>query len=435
MDLTVILDLVRKYFFILVLPILISIGTLVGVYFSVRIALSKSNRAIEFKKSIMIIIRGPVSVALIGTALIIIEKEQPKLFLPYLQPGYVTFIVELVFLLASINAARKISTLLVKELLKLGDAGRRFLLLGIYSIGLVALFYIIFTSPVNTSLTQNAFQIVGFITGIVITYLVVYLINLILIRYQSAVKDNKPQLHTTIAFGRRVIVGAIGLLGVAAAGFAAFPQASGAIASLFVAAGFTSIVIGLAAQSSLSNLIAGGVISFAQPFQINDAIIFDNNYCFVEDIRLVFTVLRTWDGRRLMVPNNQFLSTTIVNYNAVDTTKLAVIYIQITLESDVEKAMDIMKDVIAGHPLFFPAEGLPSVLIMEYNEFGIQLRALGRAKDQNDNWYLEKESLLNIKKEFERNGIKIAVPRRDVFLHGNNGNDAGLEGKGPNRSS
>ncbi|HKJ96183.1 MAG TPA: mechanosensitive ion channel family protein, partial [Thermoplasmataceae archaeon] len=373
-------------------------------------------RAKEFKKSIMVVIRGPVPVVVLGIVLVIVGRIHPHLFPDYLSEGTIIFIFELVLLLVSINAARKISTIVIRDFFNIRNGGRRLLLLGIYSIGLIALFYIIFTSPISPIIAASAFQVVSFITGLILTYIIVYIINLIILRYQSTIKGKQPQLHTTITFGRRVLIGIIALVGAAAAGFSAFPSASGAIASLFVAAGFTSIVIGLAAQSSLSNLIAGGVVSIAQPFRIGDAIIFDSNYCFVEDIKLIFTVLRTWDGRRLMVPNNMFLNTIVVNYNAVDETKLAVIYMQITLESDLDKAMEIMKDVIRKHPLFYPTEGMPSVLVMDYTEYGVQLRALGRARNQNDNWTLEKESLYNIKKEFDKNGIKIAVPRREVVF-------------------
>lgn len=412
-----IISLIKQYFQSMVIPVIIAVAITLAIYATVRLSLSRSNRAEEFKKSIMTVVKGPIPVAIIGYAFVLIGKRHPAIFPPPLNENYVIFIVELLILLTAINASRKMGTILVKEFLKLGDTGKRFLLLGIYSMGMITLFYIIFTSPISPPLEASSFQIVAFITGVVATYIIVYIVNLIVIRYQRTIHEDKPQLNTTITFGRRVIIGVVGALGVAASGFSAFPHASGAIASIFVAAGFTSIVLGLAAQSSLSNLIAGGVISFSQPFQINDAIIFDGQYCFVEDIKLVFTVLRTWDGRRMMVPNNQFLNTTIVNYNAVDTTKVAVIYIEITLESDVEKAMEIMKNVIAGHPLFYPAEGFPSALVMQFDEYGVQLRALGRAKDQSDNWTLEKESLLQIKKEFDQNGIKIAVPRREIVYH------------------
>ncbi len=416
MDVINLLTYLSHYLVSIVLPIVVALALIAIIYAIVRIALSRSNRAKEFKRAIMVVIRGPVPVAVLGTAIILVGNSHPDLLPSYITEGSLVFIIELILLAVSINAARKISTIVLKDYFNMGKAGRRLLLIGVYSIGLVALFYIVFTSPLSPALAASAFQVVSFVSGLIITYIIAYIVNLIIIRYQSAISGKQPQLHTTITFGRRVVMGLIAMVGAAAAGFAAFPTASGAIASLFVAAGFTSIVIGLAAQSSLSNLIAGGVVSIAQPFRIGDAIIFNSEYCYVEDIRLVFTILKTWDGRRLMVPNDMFLKSVVVNYNAVEETKLAVIYIQITLESDLDMAMDLMKEEIRNHPLYYPTEGMPSVLVMNYTEYGVQLRALGRAKNQNDNWTLEKESLYNIKKAFDKNGIKIAVPRREVVF-------------------
>lgn len=398
------------------IPLIIAVAVFSIVYLSVALVLRRSKKEKEFAKVILALFRGPVPVVIVGVALILVSHFSPGIFQPFLSESMIIFLVELLLLLTSINATRKISGIILKKLFKDGKSSRRILLIGVYSLGLVVLFYIILTSPISLSFQQGALPAVSFITGVIVTYIIVYIINLIVVRYQSAIQEKQPQLHTTITFGRRILIGVVALIGVGAAGFASFPGASGAIASLFVAAGFTSIVIGLAAQSSLSNLIAGGVISTSQPFRIGDAIIYDNEYCFVEDIRLMFCILRTWDNRRLMVPNSMFLSSVVKNYTAVDPAKVAIIYVQITLESNLDKAMEIMKDSIRKHPNFVPTEGYPSVQIMDFTEYGIQLRALGRAADQGSNWNLEKEALYTIKKEFDRNGIKIAVPRREVVL-------------------
>lgn len=416
MDLSSLPQYFMNNFWNLTVPVLVAVILTAVIYAVVRISLDRSGREKEFEQVVLAIFRGPVPVVIIGYSIILISEFSPGIFLPALSDGMIALIIELILLLVSINAARKISGIVLRRFFGEGRLSRRFLLVGVYSLGLVFLFYILLTSPISHAFQLGAFPAISFISGVVVTYIVAYIINLMIVRYQTAIQKQQPQLHTSITFGRRVIVGVIAIVGVGAAGFASFPGASGAIASLFVAAGFTSIVIGLAAQSSLSNLIAGGVISTSQPFRIGDAILYDSEYCFVEDIRLMYCILRTWDNRRLMVPNSMFLSSVVKNYTAMDSTKTSIIYVQITLESDIDKAMEIMKEAIRNHPNFIPAEGLPSVQIMDFTEYGVQLRALGSAKDQGSNWNLEKECLYTIKKEFDRNGIKIAVPRREVFL-------------------
>lgn len=252
----------------------------------------------------------------------------------------------------------------------------------------------------------------SFIVGLAITFIVVYLINSVLGRYFGRITERDPRLLTTFTFLRRLIISVIALIGVMSATFTAFPGAQGVIASIFVAAGFASIVIGLAAQSSLSNVISGIVTSVSQPFRIGDAIMFRKDFCFVEDMKLIHTVLRTWDNRRLVVPNAILQNEVIINYSVEDPTMLAPVYVQVSYESDLEKAMQIMVEVARKHPECMPTGNLPNAVVMEFQDSGILLRLLSRAKDQPTAWKMARDLLLEIKKEFDRQGIEIPYPRR-----------------------
>jgi small-conductance mechanosensitive channel len=146
--------------------------------------------------------------------------------------------------------------------------------------------------------------LLNFAAGLSATLIIAYIINRTLrIRISKIMREN-PSLTTSYRFIRRLVLAIIILIGVTSATFAAFPELGASIASIFVAAGFASIVVGLAAQSTLSNIFAGITISIFQPIRINEAVMFKNEFCFVEDIKLMHTVLRTWDNRRLMVPNS-----------------------------------------------------------------------------------------------------------------------------------
>ena len=220
-----------------------------------------------------------------------------------------------------------------------------------------------------------------------------------------------------ITFVRRVVLAIVILVGVAAATFTSFPQAGGAIASIFIAAGFGSIVIGLAAQSTLSNIFAGMIISTAQPFKLDDAVLFQNEWCWVEDIRLTFTVLKTWDNRRLVVPNQMFLTNSLINYTLNDSSKLVIVYVQVPYDVDLDEAIELMKDEVRRHPSFVEVPGLPIVHVMEFNESGILLRLLGNAKDQPTNFQMSKDLLYSIRKAFLAHGIRISYPRREIVMN------------------
>lgn len=281
---------------------------------------------------------------------------------------------------------------------------------------LALLLFVVLASPFSPTVSGNVWSALQFAVGLFGTYLAVYIVNTILRRYIHGFIAKQPQLETTYTFLRRLVLLAVALIGVGATVFTTFPAAGGLIASLFVAAGFTSIVVGLAAQSSLSNLISGMIVSVSQPFRIGDAVMFKNEFCYVEDIKLMHTVLRTWDNRRLLVPNSLFQSEVIVNYSVEDPTMLAPIFVQVSYESDLDKAMQIMKDIALRHPDCLPTGDLPNVVLMDFGDSGITLRLLSRAKDQPTAFKMSRDIMYQIKKEFDANGIEIPYPRRYLVL-------------------
>ncbi|MGQ0503743.1 MAG: mechanosensitive ion channel family protein, partial [Myxococcaceae bacterium] len=85
--------------------------------------------------------------------------------------------------------------------------------------------------------------------------------------------------------------------------------------SLLASAGIAGLVIGLAAQKSISNLLAGIQLSLTQPIQIGESIVVEGEFGVVEEIRLTYVVISVWDGRRLIIPITQFLDKPFQNWS------------------------------------------------------------------------------------------------------------------------
>lgn len=406
----------------IIVPLLI-IAVSIGISAIIWLALSKLIHRISFSKptqdAILALVRGPIIAAVIGLGVLeaanIVYSQAPTLLPFFLQPDALLVIVELSVLALAIRAAssdvKRLSPIISEE----RPVGRM-LYFAIYTIGLIALSQIILSSPLAPRTVANIQSGINFLAGLLVTYLVVYILDVIIRRYVHSLVASEPRLKTMYTFIRRLVLVAVALIGVAATTFTSFPAASGVISSLFIAAGFSSIVVGLAAQSSLSNIIGGMLVSVSQPFKIGDAVVFKNEFCFVEDIKLVHTVLRTWDNRRLMVPNSMFQTEIVANYTAEDSTMLVPVMVQISYESDIDKAMSIMREIALKHPECMPIGNLPNVVVMDYGESGINLRLLSRAKDQPTAFGMARDILYQIKKEFDANGIEIPYPRRYLVL-------------------
>ena len=384
----------------------------------------------RLKRSVMLIVAGPMVAAILGAAVIIAAYLSANYLPPTLGAPEIQLIVELVVLVITIRTAGVIAKHVMTHVT--GREGlERDIVYGIYGLGVVAVAVALLTYPGSPAVVGSVWQAVGFFAGLTITYLVTYVVSAATKRYGQVHYEREPQFRTTVTFARRLIVGVIAMIGVAATVFATFPTAGAAVASLFVAAGFASIVIGLAAQSSLANIFAGMVVSTSQPFRIGDAVLYQMpwgaEWCWVEDIRLTFTVLKTWDKRRLVVQNQSFLAQGLVNYDLNDSSKLCIVFVTVAYESDVDKAIEVMKQAARNHPDFLPEGNLPVVHLMDIGDAngtmaaartptGITLRLLSNAKDQPTNFQMSKDLLYTIRREFQKNGVKVAYPRNEVLL-------------------
>ena len=133
-------------------------------------------------------------------------------------------------------------------------------------------------------------------------------------RMSSVVGDNRHarRLRTQIVLLRRVLVAIVIFVAFATA-LMTFPRGRTLGASFLASAGVLSIVAGLAAQTTLGNLIAGLQIAFTDPIRIDDVVVVDGEWGRIDEITLTYVVVRTWDNRRLILPMSWFTQNVFQN--------------------------------------------------------------------------------------------------------------------------
>lgn len=185
--------------------------------------------------------------------------------------------------------------------------------------------------------------------------------------------------------------------------------------------GIGSVVLGLAAQESLKNFFGSFALVIGDVFEVGDFIeCVDKGVSgTVEDITMRHTVIRTINNRRVIIPNSQMNSYTIENFNYIDNENVKLVDFSISYESDVDKAMKIIKDEMKK--LYKPNEKgknkdveYPKVRVASWDESGISLRAWVWGKDNGE--VFENMYKLNyvIKKRFESEGIEIPYPHVEI---------------------
>ena len=134
-------------------------------------------------------------------------------------------------------------------------------------------------------------------------------------RYRTDAADNRVarRMRTQTLIIRRLTVSA-GVVVTLGAVLFSFPQVRVVGASLLASAGVIGVVAGLAAQTVLANVFAGIQLAFNDAIRLDDAVIVEEEWGWVEEITLSYVVVRLWDDRRMVLPSTYFTTTPFQNW-------------------------------------------------------------------------------------------------------------------------
>ncbi len=150
-------------------------------------------------------------------------------------------------------------------------------------------------------------------------------------------------------------------------------------ATILTSAGVTGIIVGLAAQKSIANLLAGFQIAFSQPIRINDRINVKGEVGHVEDITLTYVVLKIWDERRLIIPLQYFIDQTFENWTHTDTQLLGSVFVFTDYAFPVEALREEVQRFLANNPAW---DGrVAKVQVTDLTANSMQIRLLMSAAD------------------------------------------------------
>ncbi|WP_290596436.1 MULTISPECIES: mechanosensitive ion channel family protein [unclassified Archaeoglobus] len=185
------------------------------------------------------------------------------------------------------------------------------------------------------------------------------------------------------------------------------------LSGLLVAGGIVGIVIGFASQSVVANLVSGIFLISEKPIKIGDQINIDGVAGFVEDVNILSTIIRTYDGLYVRIPNEKVFTSNITNYVAHVARRFEYV-VGIKYSDDAEKAIEIIKKLIEEHP-FALKNPEPQVFVDNLGDSSVNI--VVRIWAPSTEWYNVKMELLwKIKTELEKNGIEIPFPQRVVWF-------------------
>lgn len=244
-------------------------------------------------------------------------------------------------------------------------------------------------------------------------FVVAYVLNLLLSRTMSNEKT-RGRLHLVLL---RSLLRLVIWLGAAIIAVSFVPTFSKTWETVVASSGIVAVVLGLAAQSTLSNVFAGIALSVTQarPFDIGDRIqIGTNDPGFVVDATLRHVAIRTFQNEMIYVPNSVVSSSTIINFTKM-TEYSYPITVSVAYGTDVELAMRVMSRVIATHPLYRGNNQVP-ILCRDLGDSGITLRGMMTTARFIENPGACSDCRVEILKRFAEEGIEIPFPQMDVHI-------------------
>jgi len=244
--------------------------------------------------------------------------------------------------------------------------------------------------------------------------LAVLIIGLIVIRWltrmivrlmkRSNVSESLvPFLRTLFNFGLKalLVISVMGMVGIQMTSFIAVLGAAG-------------LAVGMALQGTLQNFAGGVIILLLKPYKIGDVIEASGYVGTVQEIQIFHTILTTADHRKVIIPNSPLATSSLINYTAMPERRIDFSF-GIGYGDDIDKAKDILLK-LANETEKIMQETPPVAMVESLGDSSVNLKLRIWVKTENywEIWFYIHEE---VKKRFDKNGISIPFPQRDVHIY------------------
>ena len=206
-------------------------------------------------------------------------------------------------------------------------------------------------------------------------------------RYRIDVTDNlhARRIQTQFQMVHRIAVILVSVVAVAFM-LMTFPAIKHIGISVLASAGVVSLIVGMAMKDTFANLIAGVQIAFAQPFRMGDTVVVDGAFGWIEEIGMMYVVVRVWDLTRLVLPLSYFLTNPFQNWTRTSADLLGYTYIYTDYTVPVDAVRAELKRILEATPLW--NKKVCALQVSDSDQHTMQLRALMDARNSGDAWDL-----------------------------------------------
>jgi small conductance mechanosensitive channel len=177
--------------------------------------------------------------------------------------------------------------------------------------------------------------------------------------------------------------------------------------------GAMTFAIGLSLQGSLANFAGGVLILLSKPFKVGDFIEASGNKGTVEEIQILYTVLKTPDNKQIVVPNGDLSNSDITNYSAHDRRRVDLVF-GIGYDDDLLKTKEVLKELVRDNEMVYDTPE-PIIRVGELAgssvNFDVKIWC-----DTSNYWTVYYDMHEKVKLRFDEEGIGIPYPQMDIHM-------------------
>ncbi|MFC2080582.1 mechanosensitive ion channel family protein [Bacteroidota bacterium] len=288
----------------------------------------------------------------------------------------------------------------------------------------IVIIYVSFTPSTNEVEGMHPFIKQFFTIAVIfcVTWLFIKAIRfvriIVLSKYDIRDKDNLKarKVYTQLRVLERITVFVIVLIAFSIA-LMTFDGIKRIGISLFASAGVAGIILGFAAQKVLGSVLAGFQIALTQPIRIDDVVIVEKEWGWIEEITLTYVVVRIWDKRRMILPTTYFIETPFQNWTRVSADILGSVFIYADYRVPVDNIREELGNILKECELW---DGkIQNLQVTNASESTLELRVLMSAVDSPTAWDLRvhvREKLI----EYLQKNFPDCLPRTRIEMNPEN---------------
>ncbi len=229
-------------------------------------------------------------------------------------------------------------------------------------------------------------RVTQFLAILAMTWIVVRILRSVSAVALAKVDENREPGDEVVRHGKRsrlALTTQIAVFGVyfvgLSLGLMQFESVKQIGVSLLASAGVVGIVVGIAAQKSVANLLAGLQISWAQPIRIGDQVKVLDDVGWIEEVTFTYVAVKTWDGRRRIFPITYFTENQFENWSRTDKSKMAIVLMHVDYSTPLEPLRNQAREWVEADPAW---DGNTfGLVVIDVNENTVVLRFIASAPD------------------------------------------------------